>query len=97
MTKSEKSFEIPSARDGPEDNGASELGIYKPGFQFKEEALQFFRQCVGEDAYDRAMNSEVGKLHHYVAARVLLSQADWEKFVWIEEHGSLDGFPAQAP
>ena len=73
------------------------LCIYKPGFQFKEEALQFFRQCVGEDAYDRAMNSEVGKLHHYVAARVLLSQADWEKFVWIEEHGSLDGFPAQAP
>jgi hypothetical protein len=22
-----------------------------------------------------------------------LSQRDWEKFVWIEEFGSLDGFP----
>ena len=69
------------------------LGVYKPGFQFKKESLEFFRQCVGEDVYDRAMNSEVGKKYHYVAARAFLNQADWEKFVWIEEFGSLADFP----
>ncbi len=93
MSKSENGLEIPSSIQDPEENGASELGIYKPGFQFKEEALIFLRQCVGEETYNRAMNSEVGQLHHYVAARVLLSQADWEKYVWIEEHGSLDEYP----
>ena len=93
MSKSENGFEIPSSIQDPKDNGADELGIYRPGFQFKEEALNFLKLCVGEDTYNRAMNSEVGQLHHFVAARVLLSQADWEKYVWIEEHGSLDDFP----
>ena len=73
--------------------GNVQLGIYRPGFQHKEESLRYFRQCVGEQAYSKAMNSEVGRRHHYVAARVLLSQAEWERFVWIEEYGSLDGFP----
>ena len=40
-------------------------------------------------------SSDVGRRHHYVVARVLLNQADWEKFVWIEEYGSLDGFPGR--
>jgi hypothetical protein len=39
------------------------------------------------------MSSEAGKAHHYAVARAFLNQADWEKFVWIEEHGSLDSFP----
>ena len=73
--------------------GTVTLGVYKSGFAYKQESLEFFRSCVGDAVYSRAMNSEAGKLHHYVAARVLLSQADWEKFVWIEEHGSLDNFP----
>ena len=29
----------------------------------------------------------------YSVRPVILNQADWEKYVWIEEHGSLDGFP----
>ena len=73
--------------------GASALGVYRPGFQYKRESLRFFQACVGKDVYNRAMGSEVGRAHHYVAARAFLSQSDWEKFVWIEEHGSLDGFP----
>ena len=73
--------------------GAPALGIYKPGFRYKREALRYFRSCIGDDAYDRAMGSEAGRAHHYVVARMLLNQSDWEKFVWIEEHGSLDGFP----
>lgn len=43
--------------------------------------------------YKRAMSSEAGRGHHDVVARAFLDQADWERFVWIEEFGSLDGFP----
>ncbi len=70
------------------------LGEYRSG-AYQEEAKAFFRNCVGEEIYARAMNSEAGRRHHYVAARAFLNQTDWEKFVWIEEHGSLNGFPGQ--
>lgn len=80
----------PAAASG-EGNG--QLGIYRPGFQYQEASLRFFRRCVGDAVYERAMSSDVGKRHHYVVARAFLSQSDWEKFVWIEQHGSLDGFP----
>lgn len=69
------------------------LGVYRPGFQYKQESLDYFRQCVGEKTYQLAMNSDAGRAHHYTVARVFLNQTDWEKFVWIEEFGSLDGFP----
>ena len=72
---------------------ACPLGVYKPGLKYRKESMAFFRSCVGEETYTRAMSSEAGRLHHYVAARAFLSQADWEKFVWIEEFGSLAGFP----
>ena len=39
------------------------------------------------------MSCEAGRRHHYVVARAFLDQADWEKFVWIEQYGSLEGFP----
>ena len=68
------------------------LGVYAPG-AYKDEAKAFFRLCVGAEIYERAMNSEAGRRHHYVAARAFLNQADWEKFVWIEQHGSLTGYP----
>ncbi len=29
--------------------GASFLGVYRPGFQYKQEPLNYFRQCVGEE------------------------------------------------
>ena len=75
------------------NGGASVLGVYRPGFQHKRESLRFFRACVGDSVYVKAMSSAAGRAHHYVAARAFLSQSDWDKFVWIEEHGSLDGFP----
>ena len=71
------------------------LGVYRPGFQHKNESLLFFRACVGDDVYARAMNSEAGRAHHYTVARAFLNQKDWEKFVWIEQYGTLDGFPEQ--
>ena len=73
--------------------GTSTLGVYRPGFQYKQESLDYFRHCVGEETYQLAINSDAGRAHHYAVARAFLSQKDWEKFVWIEEYGSLDGFP----
>ena len=73
--------------------GAATLGVYRPDFPYKKESLRFFRACVGDDVYTRAMNSEAGREHHYAVARAFLNQKEWEKFVWIEEFGSLDGFP----
>ena len=75
------------------NGGTRPLGIYRQGFRHKKESLQFFRECVGDDVYTKAMNSEAGHSHHYTVARAFLNQSDWEKFVWIEEHGSLNGFP----
>ena len=69
------------------------LGVYRPGFQYKQESLQFFKACVGETVYSRAMNSDAGRAHHYTVARAFLNQEDWEKFCWIEQYGTLDGFP----
>lgn len=73
--------------------GAPGLGVYRPG-RFQKEAKAFFRECVGNELYERAMCCDAARLHHYVPARVYLSQADWEKFCWIEQYGTLDGFPA---
>lgn len=73
--------------------GISPLVRYVPGRgQFTNEAKDFFRQCVGDEMYARAMNSEAGRRHHYVVARAFLNQADWEKFMWIEQYGSLEGY-----
>ena len=77
----------------PVNGGGIRLGVYRPGFRFKKESLAYFRQCVGEETYHLAINSDAGRAHHYVAARAFLSLPDWEKFVWIEEFGSLEGFP----
>ena len=73
--------------------GAAALGVYRSGFQHKKESLQFFKECVGDDVYAKAMNSEAGRAHHYTVARAFLSQPDWEKFCWIEQYGTLDDFP----
>ena len=72
--------------------GSVSPGEYVPGL-YKEEAKDFFRQCVGEETYFRAMGGDEGRRQHYVAARVFLDQADWKKFTWIEQHGTLDGYP----
>ena len=77
------------------NGGTAALGVYRQGFRYKKESLQFFRACVGDDVYAKAMNSEAGRAHHFTVARDFLNQTDWEKFVWIEEFGSLDGFPEQ--
>lgn len=74
------------------DGGAYIPGVYMPG-QYRDAAIAYFKSCVGSDTFDHAMGSAYGRRHHYVAARAFLDQTDWEKFVWIEQFGSLDGFP----
>ena len=80
--------------DLPEPIGgaAPVLGVYRPGL-YKEKANAFLRECIGDEIYGKVMSCDAGRLHHYVPARVLLSQPDWEKFCWIEQYGTLDGFP----
>ena len=78
---------------GSVGGGAPVLGVYRPGFPNKKESLLFFKTRVGDDVYGKAMSSEAGRAHHYAVARAFLDQSDWEKFCWIEQYGSLDGFP----
>ena len=93
MAVQEKVQELRPEELDPVSGGTRTLGIYRPGFRYKKESLLFFKACVGDDIYNRAMNCEAGNAHHYAVARAFLNQSDWEKFVWIEEYGSLDGFP----
>ena len=93
MNDKNRSYEFPPKQTYTVNGRDHRLGVYKPGLKYQKESLAFFRECVGEETYTLAMNSEAGRRHHYVAARVFLDQADWEKFVWIEEFGSLAGFP----
>ena len=91
MKRSDKFRELEPAQLDRVNGGRYEPGVYRSG-TYQNEAKDFFRQCVGDAVYDRAMSSDAGRMHHYVVARAFLSQQDWEKFVWIEQFGSLEGF-----
>jgi len=93
MNKNEEIIELSADHLESINGGANTLGVYRPGFRYKQVSLQFFKECVSEAVYSKAMNSDAGCVHHYAVARAFLNQKDWEKFVWIEEFGSLDGFP----
>ena len=93
MARNEDIRELGPEQPDPVGGGGVRLGVYRPEFRFKKESLAYFRQCVGEETYHLAMNSDAGRAHHDGAARAFLSQPDWEKFVWIEQFGSLEGFP----
>lgn len=59
---------------------------------FTQEADAYFRTMVDANTYQRIMGYENGRAHPYVAARILMDNAQWEKYVWISHHGSLAGF-----
>lgn len=67
---------------------------YVPG-EFREEVQAFLRERLGGKLYEQVMESEESRNHPYVPAKVFLNASDWKKFVWIEQHGSLQGFPQQ--
>ncbi len=54
------------------------------------EAVAFLKEHMDEKTYNMVVQNGERKL--YVAAKVFLSPSDWQKYVWIEQHGSLDGF-----
>lgn len=66
-------------------------GAYRPG-EYGKEALAFLRDRVGDAQFERIMGRADSRQHPYVAARVFLSPLDWDKYVWIERHGSLEGY-----
>ena len=33
------------------NGGSNTLGVYRPGFRYKQESLRFFKECVGEAVY----------------------------------------------
>ena len=66
-------------------------GNYTPG-EYQAEAMAFMKSCLGEEQYARIMSPEKARQHPYVAARLFLSPQDWKKYVYVEQHGTLEGF-----
>ena len=64
---------------------------YAPG-PYREEAWKFLRQCLKESQYEELLTRPKVKKYPYVVAKVVLSLIDWERYVYIEQNGSLDGF-----
>ncbi len=63
ITKSRRIGELNPDQPEKSGGGAPALGIYGPGFRYKKESMQFFKSCVGEDTYWKAMNSDAGRAH----------------------------------
>ena len=75
--------------------GGAGRGNYSPGL-FKEKALEFLKERLDEGIFNRIMKSGDARRHPYVAARIYLGKSDWEKFIYIEKYGSLEGYPEDA-
>ena len=74
-----------------EELGKVNGGNYVPGI-FTAEAMFFMQTCLGDEKYKRIMGTEKARQHPYVAAKLFLTPSEWEKYVWIEQNGSLEGF-----
>ena len=70
------------------------IARYSPGI-YKTEAVLFLKQCLDSDTFDRLCKSENFRRNPVVAAKIYLSGENWNKYVWIEQHGSLDGFTGE--
>lgn len=74
-----------------ESREAFTIARYSPGI-YKTEAVLFLQQCVDSSTFERLCASENFRRSPVVAAKILLCREDWNKYVWIEQHGSLAGF-----
>lgn len=67
---------------------------YTPG-PYAEEACVFLRQCLrqvwNEDTFRLAEQKKMFTTTPYVTARLFLSSDDWNRYLWILHHGSLEG------
>ena len=73
----------------PENSGS--IADYSPGV-YKEEAVAFLKQCLDEDVFEKLCRNEIFRRNSVIGAKLFLSIADWNKYVWIEQHGTMDGF-----
>lgn len=64
---------------------------YTPG-AFREESMDFLKKHMDEEVFTMVMNSQDEKAIPSVLARIYLNEDDWQKYIWIEKHGSLEGF-----
>ena len=82
---------------GAEDNSIPgqgripEAGYYRPG-NYKDEAREFLREHVDRKTFDLVMDDNGQGGIAPVMAKLYLNEDDWERFIWIENHGSLEGF-----
>ena len=63
-----------------------------PSHVYDDAALEFLQEHMDKKQYDAIMSTKRGKALPYVAARVFLKDSEWQQYMWIVEHGSLDGF-----
>ena len=72
----------------------AKYGEYTPG-PYAEEANRFLRQCLrqiwNEDTFRQAEQKKIFTTTPYVTARLFLSSDDWNRYLWILHHGSLEG------
>ncbi len=67
-------------------------GNYTPGV-YREQALTFLKERIDTETYNCLMRHGECLRHPYVAAKIYLNAGDWDKYIWIEQHGSLEGYP----
>ena len=67
------------------------IADYSPGV-YKKEAAAFLKQCLDEDVFEKLCCNDNFRRNPVIGAKLFLSFEDWNKYVWIEQHGSLDGF-----
>ena len=70
------------------------IARYSPG-KYKTEAVSFLKQCLDSDTFAKLCKSENFRKNPVVGAKIYLSAENWNKYVWIEQHGSLDGFTGE--
>ena len=82
----------PKAREGGAALAAHGFyAYYSPG-PYKRESLAFMRQSLGDEVFNLIRRHEKFSRFPYVPAKLFLSREDWNRYVWIEHYGSLDGF-----
>lgn len=77
------------------NNEAIRIALYSLG-KYKTEAVMFLKQCLDRDTFERLSRSDNFRRNPVVGAKIYLSGEDWNKYVWIEQHGSPDGFTGES-
>ena len=67
------------------------IADYSPGV-YKKEAIAFLKQCLDENVFEKLCRNDNFRRNPVIGAKLFLGASDWNKYVWIEQHGSLEGF-----